>query len=1037
MLQVFTLATHKFSGVCLNTFAINSLFFDQRDHDLIRIVNSVYDADARLGYIRKLYYPFFHPLGIKELAESKGLHTAYAIVNLLESMERGVIENRLAALKALKNEVLDTADGPMPKNTARVLLQIMKELVRAKGRDTRQLELAHNFRLAAFGKPRVIRKLLLHYHLLEMPEEWNQVTFDDHVHDANTSGRKSPTHLIMDAWIKGIRRLRVIYYHYIEPRFAIELIEAAKIMEIDLRIGIEFKARYRDCYISFIWVARGFADTEAFLCFLAEPHVVTFMEQGKAVLQFQEKQVLRLLKTFNEVHLDDMCQDLDITMAPLSPDGFLQFSSPGQPSVPLLAEYIHKMAVLAMKQRIDELHETFNRSDVQKQEQIKAQIEKMDCFSVRDIIETYFPPEQHPDIFALSAENGRSKIPDRLKLTHTQFLQTIGQLHYDFRLTLKVNNLQPEDVLEILYESKGLITRLEIINLKNFVSGKTDLIFSINALQKAINGGSVLKLKRSVRQIISCVEQTDYPDRSDRLKKLFNILYDIDALKNMYAAYPIKSRIGSDATGKAHQAHGMGFGIVTTLPYRSRKKIDTTTGERLILPANISVNQRMTALSRENMYPVFTWLLAVLQWLPGLDQIMFVKKKEWVFESFVLDMKKKGNIVTLGGIQRRIRNNLGLALSDAEKKDIQISWKNLNTRVKNCLKIFMGFVPAFVCFFLTKEWWLLAYFGAFIWFGITGFRVILQSVLGGGGIKRSSLTKWKNYVSWDRLTDALFFTGFSVPLLDYLIKTVLLDNTLGINMQTSPFALYTAMAFANGIYLSAHNAFRGLPKAMVTGNFFRSILSIPVALVFNMGIGMILSFFNVPSVNTVLQTWAAIISKAASDTVAGMIEGTVDRFQNLKLRKRDINKKFTDLFDTYAKLEMLFPETEELKILEKPETLFAGRNAEAKDLAVMVIIHSLDLFYFWMYLPRGRMSIVEMVSQLTPEEKTIFFQAQKMLAHEQFISRLFVDGILGRHFSRPLSFYLTTYQKYIRSIEKNDFPYQNNHTITCKDSMIT
>ncbi len=81
----------------------------------------------------------------------------------------------------------------------------MKELVRAHGNYQRQLELAHDFRRAASGKPRIIREQLRRYHLLEMPEEWNQVTFDDHVHDANTKGRKSATHLIMDAWIKGIR----------------------------------------------------------------------------------------------------------------------------------------------------------------------------------------------------------------------------------------------------------------------------------------------------------------------------------------------------------------------------------------------------------------------------------------------------------------------------------------------------------------------------------------------------------------------------------------------------------------------------------------------------------------------------------------------------------------------------------------------------------------------------------------------------------------------------------------------------------------
>ena len=999
---------------------LDAVFFDPRDHELIRIVNSVYDTDARPGYIRKLYYPFFHPLGIKELAESKGLHTAYAIVSLLESMERGGIQNRLSALQALKDEVLETAYGPMPKNTARVLLQIMKELVRAKGDDGRQLALAHAFRLTAFGKPRLTRKLLAHYHLLEMPEEWNQVTFDDHVHDANTSGRKSPTHLIMDAWIKGIRRLRVIYYHYVEPRFALELIEAAKIMEIDLRIGIEFKARYLDRYVSFIWVARGLPDAESFLCFLEEPHVAMFMAQGKQVLKFQEKQVLKLLDRFNRQHLEEMCRHLDIEMPPLDPDDFLRFAFPGQPSIPHLAEFIHARALAAIKKRVAELTEISHQADETKQEQIRSQIQHMDRFSVKQILDTCLNVEMHSDPFQPFAATDDPNIPERLKLTHTQFFDTIGQLLCDFRITLKLDNLAPEDVLDILYESKGLVTRLEIINLKNFVSGKTDHLFAVNELQKAINGGSLLKLKRQVRQIISQVEHRGDEARPDRLPRLYQILYDIDALKDMYAVYPLKSRIGSDSTGKAHQAYGMGFSIVNTLTFRTRKTILHHKKDRLFLPANIRVNQQMTAVSPETMHPFFQWLLAVLQWLPGLDQIQFVKKKEWVFESFSLDMKKKGNVVTLGGTQKQITNGLlpenNLAVN--RKTSLFRGWKNLNTKLKNCLKITLGFIPAFVCFFLTKDWWFLAWFGAFIWFGITGLRVILQSVLGGGGIRRSSLTRWNNYVSWDRLTDALFFTGFSVPLLDWLVKTVFLDNSLGINTHTSPVALYAVMGLVNGMYLSAHNAFRGLPKGMVTGNFFRSILSIPVALVFNAAAGAILALFHVPAVDAVLQKWAAIISKAASDTVAGVIEGTVDRFQNLRLRQRDVRKKFTDLFDTYAKLEMLFPETEELKILEKPETLFASRNAEVRDLAVMIIIHSLDLFYFWMYQPRARMTILDKVSRLTPEEKTIFFQSQQILVHEQHISRLFVDGILGRHFSRPLSFYLTTYPRYLSSLEK-------------------
>ena len=91
----------------------------------------------------------------------------------------------------------------------------------------------------------------------------------------------------------------------------------------------------------------------------------------------------------------------------------------------------------------------------------------------------------------------------------------------------------------------------------------------------------------------------------------------------------------------------------------------------------------------------------------------------------------------------------------------------------------------------------------------------------------------------------------------------------------------------------------------------------------------------------------------------------------------------------------------------------------------MIIINALDLFYFWMYLPRARMTMLDMVSRLTPEEKTLFIQSQKILEHEQYISRLFVDGILGKNFSKPLSFYLTNYQNYLSALQKIDpYPFQ-------------
>ncbi|MCP4151222.1 MAG: hypothetical protein GY757_25995, partial [bacterium] len=231
-----------------------------------------------------------------------------------------------------------------------------------------------------------------------------------------------------------------------------------------------------------------------------------------------------------------------------------------------------------------------------------------------------------------------------------------------------------------------------------------------------------------------------------------------------------------------------------------------------------------------------------------------------------------------------------------------VRWRYLNSGLKNGLKVLIGFIPAFATFALTKDWWLLAYFGAFIWFGITGLRNVLQSILGGGGFQRSPLLRWNDYVSWERVSDSLLFTGFSVPLLDYVVKTLVLDQLFGITTATNPNALYTVIALANGLYISGHNTFRGLPKGAIFGNFFRTILSIPIAIGLNAAIGGILTAAGIVGVYNILQKWAAVISKTASDFVAGIIEGTADRYNNIRIRSRDYTKKLTQLFDIYARL---------------------------------------------------------------------------------------------------------------------------------------
>ena len=121
--------------------------FDHRDRQLLHIVNEVLGKDPSRQYRRELnLFPISIRAVSKNFLNPKGFALPFAVIHLLESLQAGGVDDRLNALRSLRDEVLLTAAGPLPKNTARVLLQIMKELVRAHGDEQRQLELAHDFR---------------------------------------------------------------------------------------------------------------------------------------------------------------------------------------------------------------------------------------------------------------------------------------------------------------------------------------------------------------------------------------------------------------------------------------------------------------------------------------------------------------------------------------------------------------------------------------------------------------------------------------------------------------------------------------------------------------------------------------------------------------------------------------------------------------------------------------------------------------------------------------------------------------------------
>ena len=669
-----------------------------------------------------------------------------------------------------------------------------------------------------------------------------------------------------------------------------------------------------------------------------------------------------------------------------------------------------------MQLRMEELKHLYNSADRDERNRLMNLVEEMNTLDSEAIVEKYLRPSYNPDIPDPNIPRDDPDIPKLLMLSPQKLIEKMVHLHSGSSFTLGLTDLDIEDVLEILYDCKGMITHLENFNLKDYVLKRNPHYSQINELQRAINDGNLIILKRIIRNVIDKLRQSD---ETSKINKFREILYNIELFQSYYKDHQLRSRVGSDSTGRSHHLYGMGLVIKDTLPpFAQREITHSPATSYLAVPVYTEVFMSVNYVPRIGTNSL---LSALYRRMGRILRLTFVGKKrykEWEMVKQSTRIGVEGNVVTLGGVDKEGLNPFSLNPPEMKRKALSISWLYMNSGLKNWIKVLGGFIPAFFTFFLTKDWWLLAYFGAFIWFGITGFRNIIQSVLGGGGIRRSPLLRWNNYVSWKRLTDSLFFTGFSVPLLDYITKTVILDRLFEITVATNPVMLYSVMAVVNGLYISTHNAFRGLQRSAILGNFFRTVISIPIALLFNIVVKGILLSFGIAGVDLILQKWAAIISKAASDCVAGVIEGLADRSENIRVRLRDYRSKLEQVFASYTRMEILFPESDVLEMLESPKRFIRTIKKEASDLEKIVIINALDLLYFWMYQPRAQSALQMVIKGMSYEERQIFIRTQTVLERNREISQLFVDGVVGKNFSKALSFYLDRSQEYLQIIKK-------------------
>ena len=68
--------------------------------------------------------------------------------------------------------------------------------------------------------------------------------------------------------------------------------------------------------------------------------------------------------------------------------------------------------------------------------------------------------------------------------------------------------------------------------------------------------------------------------------------------------------------------------------------------------------------------------------------------------------------------------------------------------------------------------------------------------------------------------------------------------------------------------------------------------------------------------------------------------------------------------------------------------------------------------YMWMRQPRSRSALKVLLKTMPPAEHERLLLCQGILENESVIANLFLKGIFGKKFSRPLAFYLHYHGSY-------------------------
>ncbi|MGE0086835.1 MAG: hypothetical protein AB7S75_20715 [Desulfococcaceae bacterium] len=715
-----------------------------------------------------------HPGGFIRAFRKRRMGIAESYIRIAQDLDRNNVRERLHALKTLMHLSFHAKTVSMPLNTARVQIEIMKEAVKNIHDRRRQMEMIADFSLASYGHEAVIRGFLRELRRVEAPELGRPLKeldlgWDCHVHDNLSTGRKTPSQLILDAFIKGLSRVTLVYYDIPSRDIIFEATEAGRILGINVSLAVEFSVGTMSRRRHFLFVPPA-GDCQSYLDFFnSRCEILSSFVDGLEVNRERRRVVItQILENFNRTYRIMINQgyeeDSIFALKPLRFQDLERIVPHGQYSRNHLSELLyaklkevlrkralalkvqHQVASRLMKEdalsgwEMERIAETCRRTREQYTSLTPADI-STSWFSGKNITDynSAFPSED--DVMPeLKAADGTLVFARPLELGLTRAITNVIAHHL-------------------------FIDCIELMNMHDSMERDPSEIGRLSQFIHLINNGTMAELRQFLEDWHT--EKVD----DTLLEQAFE----------KYHANPLIPLVASASTGWMPRVPGMGFIRKTGIPRKSRRYFAQT---HYRLPRHVSA----LILGKGRPMPE-----------DDKDAIdIFCLGKSGNFKPNLLgDEKNFGHI----GITR--------------------IWRYLNPAMKNIIRISIGLIPA----------WLWVGPGyALLWFGITFFRNVFVDLVAFSG---PSPKRWSvKDINLDNTSQSLFWTGFSVPVLGMVKNGFDLVWPFAFDTLAFEWSKFFFICIANGMYVSMHNKIRNFDNRVIRANFFRSVLAWPFSALF-------------------------------------------------------------------------------------------------------------------------------------------------------------------------------------------------------------